>query len=224
MLYKFQEIGGYRRGGHGLSYEISQEEGEYLIRLARESIEAKLGGRDPPDTGDAPAKMSTPCGVFVTLNKVAGTTHRLRGCIGFPYPVMPLVDAVKDAAVSAALKDPRFEAVTTKEMESIAVEVSVLTPPEVIEVERPDEYPGQVVIGRDGLIVSRGSKRGLLLPQVPVEWGWDAEEFLTQCCLKAWLPPDAWLTPGTEISRFRAIIYAEEGPRGAVRRVELEGS
>jgi len=207
-----------------LSFELTQSEGEYLVRLARDSIEAKLGGRDHPDTSDAPAKMSTPCGVFVTLNKLAGTAHRLRGCIGFPYPVMPLVDAVKDAAVSAALKDPRFDAVTSREMGSIVVEVSVLTPPEVIEVARPDEYPAQVVIGRDGLIVSRGSNRGLLLPQVPVEWGWDAEEFLTQCCLKAWLPPDAWLTPGTEISRFRAIIYAEEEPRGAVRRVELEGS
>jgi uncharacterized protein (TIGR00296 family) len=207
-----------------MSFELSQDEGEYLVMLARGSIDAQLGGEDSPDTGDAPAKMRTPCGVFVTLNKVAGTAHRLRGCIGFPYPVMPLVEAVKDAAVSAALKDPRFEAVSLGEMGSITVEVSVLTPPEVIEVERPDEYPEHVVIGRDGLIVSRGANRGLLLPQVPVEWGWDAEEFLTQCCLKAWLPPDAWLTPGTEISRFRAIIYAEERPRGAVRRVELEES
>jgi uncharacterized protein (TIGR00296 family) len=207
-----------------LSFELTKSEGEYLVRLARESIEAKLGGRDHPNTSDALAKMRTQCGVFVTLNKVAGTAHRLRGCIGFPYPVMPLVEAVKDAAVSAALKDPRFEAVTSKEMDSIVVEVSVLTPPEVIKVARPDKYPAQVMIGRDGLIVSRGSNRGLLLPQVPVEWGWDAEEFLTQCCLKAWLPPDAWLTPGTEVSRFRAIIYAEKEPRGAVRQVELEVS
>jgi uncharacterized protein (TIGR00296 family) len=108
-------------------------------------------------------------------------------------------------------------------MGSIVVEISVLTPPETIVVEEPIQYPGMVEVGRDGLIVSRGSNRGLLLPQVPVDWGWNAEEFLTQTCLKAWLPPDAWLLPGTEVSKFQAIIFSEEKPRGDVRQVELQG-
>lgn len=206
-----------------MEFELTAEEGERLVRLARASIEAALGAGEKAALKDVPEKLMVPCGVFVTLNKVEGSSRSLRGCIGFPYPVKPLAEAVADAAVSAALRDPRFAPVSRAEMDSVVVEVSVLTPPEVLSVERPDRYPSLIEIGRDGLIIARGQNRGLLLPQVPVDWGWDAEEFLTQCCLKAWLQPDAWLLPGTEISRFRAIIFAEEEPRGAVERVELQG-
>lgn len=207
-----------------LSFELDPEEGEFLVGYARGSIEAALGGGESPSPEDAPEKLRTDCGVFVTLNKVSGPIHSLRGCIGFPYPVMPLVNAVSEAAVSAALRDPRFQRVSLEEMDSVTVEVSVLTPPEQIVVQSPGEYPDHVRVGRDGLIVDRGSNRGLLLPQVAVDWGWSAEEFLTQCCIKAYLPPDAWLTSGTEIYRFRAIIFAEEEPRGRVVRVELKDS
>ena len=206
-----------------MGFELSPEEGAYLVGLARGAIEAALGSGKDVTTADTPGKLRELCGVFVTLNKVEGTSHNLRGCIGFPYPVKPLVEAVADSAVSAALRDPRFAPVSSGEMGSIVVEVSVLTPPETIAVEEPIQYPGMVEVGRDGLIVSRGSNRGLLLPQVPVDWGWDTEEFLTQACLKAWLTPDAWLLPGTEVSKFQAIIFSEEEPRGGVRRVELQG-
>ena len=202
-------------------FELSVEEGGYLVGLARRAIESQLRSGRAVVPGNASEHLKTECGVFVTLNVVDGGSHRLRGCIGLPYPTKPLVDAVVDSAVSAALKDPRFPVVTYDEMRSIAVEVSVLTPPEVVHVERPEEYPGEVEVGRDGLIISRGGNRGLLLPQVPVEWGWDAEEFLSQCCMKAWLPADAWLLKGTEVSKFQAIIFSEEGPRGDVKRVEL---
>ncbi|HUS78581.1 MAG TPA: TIGR00296 family protein [Patescibacteria group bacterium] len=205
-----------------MSFELSQVEGEYIVRLARGAIEAVLGAGEAVNTDEASVKLREECGVFVTLNKVEGGSHSLRGCIGFPYPVKPLVEAIADSAVSAALRDPRFPPVEVGEMDEIVVEVSVLTPPEVIEVASPEGYPEQVEVGRDGLIVARRDNRGLLLPQVPVEWGWDAEEFLSQCCIKAWLPPDAWLLPGTEISKFRAIIFAEVSPRGAVERVELK--
>jgi len=207
-----------------LSFELDPGEGGYLVGLARGSIEAALGGGISPSLEDVPEKLMIDCGVFVTLNKVSGPRHSLRGCIGFPYPVMPLVRAVRDAAVSAALRDPRFQPVILEEMGSITVEVSVLTPPEKINVDSPEEYPDHVQVGRDGLIVERGSNKGLLLPQVPVDWSWNAEEFLTQCCIKAYLPPDAWLTPGIEVSRFRAIIFAEKEPRGRVERVELKGA
>jgi len=207
-----------------LSFELDPGEGAFLVGFARGSIEAALGGSEPPNLEGVSEKLRTDCGVFVTLNKVSGPTHSLRGCIGFPYPVMPLVDAVSEAAVSAALRDPRFQPVSLEEMGSVAVEVSVLTPPEKILVESPGEYPDHVRVGRDGLIVDRGSSRGLLLPQVAVDWGWSAEEFLTQCCIKAYLPPDSWLIPGTEVFRFRAIIFAEEMPRGRVVRVELKDS
>ncbi len=202
-------------------FELSDEEGEYLVGLARRAIESQLRSGRAVVPGDASEHLKTECGVFVTLNVVEGGSHRLRGCIGLPYPTKPLVDAVVDSAVSAALKDPRFPVVTYDEMGSIAVEVSVMTPPEVVHVERHEEYLGEIEVGKDGLIISRGGNRGLLLPQVPVEWDWDAEEFLSQCCMKAWLPADAWLLQGTEVSKFQAIIFSEEGPRGEVKRMEL---
>jgi len=206
-----------------MEFELTEEEGGFLVGLARTSIEAALGSSEKVTLDGVSEKLRIPCGVFVTLNKVEGSSHSLRGCIGFPYPVKPLADAVAEVAVSAALRDPRFSPVSKAEMDSIVIEVSVLTPPELLSVERPDQYPSLIEIGRDGLIVARGQNRGLLLPQVPVEWGWDAEDFLTQCCLKARLQPDAWLLPGTEISRFRAIIFAEDEPREEVKRVELRG-
>jgi uncharacterized protein (TIGR00296 family) len=205
-----------------LSFELDPDEGAYLVGLARGSIEAALGGSDLPNLEDITGKLRIDCGVFVTLNKVSGSHHSLRGCIGLPYPVMPLVEAVRDAAVSAALRDPRFQPVSLEEMGSIVVEVSVLTPPEKIIVDSPGEYPDHVQVRRDGLIVERGSNKGLLLPQVAADWGWNAEEFLTQSCIKAYLPPDAWLAPGTEVSKFRAIIFSEFEPRGRVERVELK--
>ena len=204
-----------------MEFELSDEEGVFLVELARSAIESQLRSGKAVVPIDAPEHLRTECGVFVTLRLVEGDNHRLRGCIGLPYPTKPLVDAVVDSAVSSALKDTRFPMVTIDEMGLIVVEVSVLTPPEVVSVERPEEYPGVIEVGRDGLIIARGGNRGLLLPQVPVEWGWEAEEFLSQCCMKAWLPPDAWLLPGTEVSTFQAIIFSEEGPRGEVRRVEL---
>ena len=206
-----------------MEFELTEEEGGFLVGLARTSIEAALGSSEKVTLDGVSEKLRIPCGVFVTLNKVEGSSHSLRGCIGFPYPVKPLADAVAEVAVSAALRDPRFSPVSKAEMDSVVIEVSVLTPPELLSVERPDQYPSLIEIGRDGLIVARGQNRGLLLPQVPVEWGWDAEDFLTQCCLKARLQPDAWLLPGTEISRFRAIIFSEDEPREEVKRVELRG-
>jgi hypothetical protein len=206
-----------------MEFELTEEEGGFLVGLARTSIEAALGSSEKVTLDGVSEKLRIPCGVFVTLNKVEGSSQSLRGCIGFPYPVKPLADAVAELSVSAAFRDPRFSPVSKAEMDSVVIEVSVLTPPELLSVEKPVQYPSLIEIGRDGLIVARGQNRGLLLPQVPVEWGWDAEEFLTQCCLKARLQPDAWLLQGTEISRFRAIIFAEDEPREEVKRVELRG-
>lgn len=204
-----------------MSLDLTLEEGEYLVKLARRAIETRLKTGEIIKPLDICERLTRRFGVFVTLNRVENGAHILRGCIGFPYPVMPLAEAVVEAALGAAFEDPRFHPVSEGEMEHIAVEVSVLTPPEVIKVEDPSKYPEKIVIGRDGLIVGRGARRGLLLPQVAVEWSWDAEEFLTNCCLKAGLPPDAWLERGTEVSRFQAVIFAEERPGGPVKRVSL---
>ena len=173
-------------------------------------------------------KLETPLfsgarGVFVTLNIVGPVGSSLRGCIGFPYPIKRLDDAIREAAVAAASEDPRFPPVSKRELGSILIEVSVLTLPRDLDVPRR-EMPSHVRIGVDGLIISRHYASGLLLPQVATEFGMDQVEFLSQACVKAGLPPDAWLDPATRVQVFQAEIFAEKKPRGEVVRVAGEGS
>jgi len=97
----------------------------------------------------------------------------------------------------------------------------VLTPPVPVETDNPKDFVKKIKVGEDGLIIEKGFQKGLLLPQVPIEWGWCEEEFLCQCCVKAGLPPDSWLTKGTKLYKFRAIIFEEEAPQGTVKRVSL---
>jgi uncharacterized protein (TIGR00296 family) len=145
----------------------------------------------------------------------------LRGCIGFPYPTAPLAQAVIESAIESATQDPRFPSVTLKELDSIVFEVSVLTPPELISTNKPTDYPSKIKVGQDGLIIEKGYWKGLLLPQVPVEWNWNEEEFLCQCCIKAGLPPDNWLLKDTKVYRFQAIIFEELKPKDNIVRKEL---
>ncbi|MDI9614264.1 TIGR00296 family protein [Methanothermobacter sp.] len=189
---------------------ISREEGKLLIEIARSVIEEHLRGSETFRLpGDLPDKFREKRGVFVTLEK----NGELRGCIGYPEPVMTLIDALIDAAISAATRDPRFPPVEPEELDEIEVEVSVLTPPTPIRVENPSEYPQRIRVGVDGLIVERGWARGLLLPQVATEWGWDAEEFLCNTCMKAGLPPDCFYDPQTRVYRFQAQIFSEKDYR-----------
>lgn len=204
-----------------MSLQLTDEDGEFLVRLARSAIEAYLRDGTRIFVPETPEKLRRKCGVFVTLRKLVDGEKALRGCIGYPYPTHTLVDALIDSAINSAVGDPRFPPVSLDEMDSIVVEVSVLTPPELVEAEDPRDYPRLIKVGRDGLIVERGLYRGLLLPQVPVEFGWDEEEFLSQCCIKAGLPPDYWLVEGTKIYRFQAIVFEEKAPRGPVERVRL---
>ena len=180
-------------------------------------IEHKLGISEKPARVTDPVLMEK-CGVFVTLNEHARGAYGLRGCIGLPYPTKPLIDAVMEAAESSAFSDPRFPPVQANEMEGLTIEISVLTPPEKLVVDDPEKLPAEVLVGRDGLIIGKGWRRGLLLPQVPVEWGWDSREFLSQCCVKAGLPQNEWRKPGTEVYRFQAILFKEESPRGKIIR------
>ncbi len=207
-----------------MSFELSLEEGKFLVKLAREAVEEflKNGKRIKLPEG-LPEKLMKPCGVFVTINSIIGGGKQLRGCIGYPYPTTPLAQAVVDSAISSATEDPRFNPLSLDELENVIFEVSVLTPPQLVEVGKPNEYPSKIKVGVDGLIIERGYYKGLLLPQVPVEWNWDEEEFLCQCCVKAGLPPDCWLMQGTKVYKFQAIIFEEEKPRGEVRREKLGG-
>ncbi|MBO8174134.1 MAG: TIGR00296 family protein [Thermococcus sp.] len=203
-------------------YKIKDEWGEFLVKLARKSIEEYLkSGKIIKPPKDTPEELWEKMGVFVTLNRYGVPRQSaLRGCIGFPLPIYPLVEATIKAAIYAAVEDPRFPPVTLDEMDNITVEVSVLTPPELIEGP-PEERPKKIKVGRDGLIIEKGIYSGLLLPQVPIEWGWDEEEFLAETCWKAGLPPDCWLDPDTKVYKFTAEIFEEEYPRGSVRRKPL---
>ena len=198
-------------------FELTLEEGAWLVRLARQSITEYLeSGRLTPVPSDTETRLLQRCGTFVTLNMIRGDREELRGCIGYPTPDLPLTEAVIDAAVSAATRDPRFPPLEKGELNRIVVEVSILTPPSIIKVRNPQEYPKELQIGRDGLIVEQGYFKGLLLPQVPVEWGWDCEEFLGHCCMKAGLPPEAWILPDTRIYKFHCIIAKELTPNGEI--------
>jgi uncharacterized protein (TIGR00296 family) len=205
-------------------FELSQEEGEFLARLARKAVEEYLKTRKhAPVPDNISEKLKQPCGVFVTINSMEKGEKELRGCIGYPYPTDPLVQAVIQSAISAATEDPRFYPLSSKELDEVVFEVSVLTPPEKIETKKPKEYPAKIKVGEDGLIVERGMYKGLLLPQVPIEWKWNEEEFLCQCCIKAGLPADNWLLDGTKLYKFQAIIFEEETPKGEVKRKTLGG-
>ncbi|MCL5949426.1 MAG: TIGR00296 family protein [Candidatus Bathyarchaeota archaeon] len=205
-----------------MSFELTIEEGKFLIQLARNTVKQYLEtGKAPKTPKETPKKLFEYCGVFVTINSVRHGEKELRGCIGYPYPTSPLVEAVIDSAINAATEDPRFEPLSPEELGKVVFEVSVLTPPEPVEVKNPKEYLSKIKVGEDGLIVERGPYKGLLLPQVPVEWGWCEEEFLCQCCMKAGLPPDTWLTKDAKIYKFKAIIFDEQTPNGEVKRLNL---
>lgn len=170
-----------------------------LLRIARQAIVRAIGGSSPVPNPQFPIPGSElRKGVFVTL-RVAG---ELRGCIGYPEPELLLIDAIERCAVSAAIADPRFPSVGVHELGAIDLEISVLGPIE------PVGDLAEIVVGRHGLIVESGRHRGLLLPQVALEWRWNAEEFASETCVKAGLRRDAWRN-GAAVFKFEAEVFGE---------------
>jgi len=155
-------------------------------------------------------------GVFVTLKR--HPSGMLRGCIGYPLPVLPLRSALVRAAVSAAVEDYRFRPVPAADLPRTTIEVSVLTPPEPLRFSTPEEAIRAVKVGRDGLIVDGLGSSGLLLPQVAPEEGWSAEQLLDGTCEKAGLPPRSWQDPRVKVRRFEAEVFRELSPGGEVVR------
>ena len=199
--------------------EFSVEDGKLLIQFARDNIEHFLTyNKRISIPEEIKQKFEEKYGAFVTLNTYNVSGNPLRGCIGYIEPTYPLYDVIHRVSVSSATEDPRFPSVGLKEMDNIIIELSILTPPKLIEVNDPKEYLDKIVIGRDGLIAEKGMRRGLLLPQVPVDHGrnWDAETFLSHTCQKAWLPSDSWKEKGTKIYSFQAILFEEVKPRGEI--------
>ncbi|MCP4764217.1 MAG: TIGR00296 family protein [archaeon] len=203
--------------------EITLEDGKRLIKFARKNIEYYLeNDRRMTVPVDLIEKYSQKSGGFVTLQKRSSDSQLklLRGCIGMILPVYPLIQTISDMSLAAAMEDPRFPSVKKEEIDQILIEISVLTIPKVIEVNNPEEYLEKIKIGRDGLIIEKGMRRGLLLPQVPVDnnRNWDVPTFLEHLCMKAFLPNEAWKEENTKISSFQAIIFEEESPNGEIKR------
>ena len=176
---------------------MTGRERQALIALARAAMTARVRGGAAAAPNVA-RPLADPGAAFVTLRRHA----KLRGCVGYTERDRPLAEVVMRCAASAATDDPRFPSVTPDELVTVAVEISVLT------VLEPVSEFETIVVGRDGLIVSSGVQRGLLLPQVAVELGWDRDAFLRETCLKAGLEPDAWNT-GASVFKFEAEIFGE---------------
>lgn len=185
---------------------LNEKDGQYLINLAREAIEIYLDKQIKIDVpSECPKHLKENLGVFVTLNK----NQNLRGCIGYPEPVMPLMQATINAAISAAVSDYRFPKLRSDELEDIQIELTVLTKPELIDTPK-EEYLDNIIIGEDGLIVEMGFSRGLLLPQVATENNMNAEEFLSHTCLKAGLSPNSWIEDDIKLYKFHGQIFHEK--------------
>jgi len=199
---------------------LTKTEGEMAVRLARTAIKECLENGQKIQPENLPDVFKEKRGVFVTLNKKK-ERKELRGCIGRPYPILSLGEAIILSAINAAQEDPRFYPVKLDEVGDLFIEVTILTVPKRINA-KPREIPKNIVIGRDGLIVSTKLSSGLLLPQVAVEHGFDSTEFLCQTCIKAGLMPDAWLE-GAEVYSFEGQIFEEMEPGGKIKEKDIRG-
>ena len=193
--------------------------GEELVKKAREVVEKILDKKEIEISEEFKRKYSKKQGVFTTI--LTYPEKELRGCIGFPYPIYPLWKALILSAKAAAFEDPRFPPLRKEELEKVIFEVTVLSEPRKVEYNNPKELLGKIKVGRHGLIVKYHIFQGLLLPQVPVEYGWDAFEFISQTCLKAGLPKDFWLREKVDFFVFEGEIYEEEKPRGRVIKKKI---
>lgn len=186
-------------------FSLSHEDKRFLLRIARNAVRHKLGAEPPPDPAPPSNTVDEPAGAFVTLRIPHPETRELslRGCIGHVVATRPLAETVRDSAVSAAFRDPRFAPLTLPELEEVRFEISVLSPLRTVS------SPQEVIPGRHGVMLSGFGRSGLLLPQVATEQGWDRETFLSHCCYKARLSEHCWQNPATEIQVFTATVFDE---------------
>jgi AmmeMemoRadiSam system protein A len=191
-------------------FRLCSDDCRALLELARRAISSAVIEKRIPDFPPYRAALSEPTGAFVTLHR----DGQVRGCVGQVESPDSLADTVARAAINAALHDSRFPAVEAEEVESLEIEISVLSPPEPIA-------PGAILLGRHGLLIVEGEHRGLLLPQVATERQWSLQRFLEETCAKAGLPRDAWREPSTRILAFTAEVFSDTSVRvGHATRME----
>jgi AmmeMemoRadiSam system protein A len=187
-----------------MDFTISPDDQRFLLALASESIASALENRKPRFQSAESAVLRQPCGAFVTLHKDYSGGRELRGCIGRMTANLPLEETVRVMAREAAFGDPRFPPLRPGELEQCHIEISALSPMEVC----PD--PQQVKVGVHGLYLAKGGRSGVLLPQVPVEQGWNRDEYLDYICVKAGLPPKSYKAADATLSTFTAVVFGEE--------------
>lgn len=197
--------------------KLTKEQGEHLIKEARKYLESLLSKKDR-DISSSEQWLNKRYGLFVTLH--THPAHDLRGCIGFTEPIYPLHKALKEAATSAALYDPRFPKVTKEELNNLIIEISILTPPQIIPHQNPKELLEKITPKKDGLILKTGTNQGLFLPQV-----WDQlpkkTEFLENLSYKAGTyDKDTWQHKDTEIYKFHVQIFEESAPKGKITEIK----
>lgn len=197
---------------------FSLQDGENAVKFARSVLLATVDQKPLPQM-TLPDSFENHHGVFTTLHTYP--SEQLRGCIGIPEPVMSLKDALIESARSV-IRDPRFPVLQAYELSEIIVEITILTTPEEINIDDPSALLKSIQVGRDGLIIQQGFYKGLLLPQVPVEQGWDTKTFIEQSCVKAGLPKDTWMENNTIIKTFTGQIFTEEKPFGTIKEKSLD--
>lgn len=180
-----------------------KQDQQLLLKLARNTLESYFKDLDP-DTSDM-SHLTQLRGCFVTLKK----DGKLRGCIGFPKPIMPLFEQIIAATKAAAFEDPRFDPLIEEELEKIQIEISLLSRPELIKVESQEEYINSIRIGKDGLIIQINGNSGLLLPQIATEMKFDSREFLESLCEKANIDKDSWKMKEAKIYKFKAEVFSD---------------
>jgi len=190
-----------------MEFNISAEERRILLSQARESIASGLEKRKPVYSDfskEENSALNTPCGAFVSLHLTNASGRNLRGCIGRMTANLPLIETVRTMAKEAAFGDPRFPPLKKDELPLCHIEISALSP------MTPCKNPREVKVGVHGLYLRRGGRSGVLLPQVPVEQGWNLDEYLEYICVKAGLPSGSWEAPDAELLTFTAIVFEEE--------------
>ncbi len=196
-----------------MNEKFSLKDGSELIALARKSIRYTSASGKKLSEKTGKKRLLEKRGCFVTLNTFPD--RELRGCIGFPYPILPVWSAIIEGAVQAAFNDPRFPKLQASELDKVVLEISILTLPEEITGGKSG-IAEDIIVGKDGLIVKKGGHSGLLLPQVASEYSWSPETFLDECCRKASIIPGSWRQAGCSVFKFQAQIFSEKEPDGEV--------
>jgi len=186
-----------------MEFSITEQEQKILLTQARETITAELEKRKPSyeQSAEKDSNLYTLCGAFVSLHKQPG--HSLRGCIGRMTANLPLIDTVRIMAKEAAFSDPRFPPLEKEELSSLQIEISALSPFVICN------DPKSVKVGVHGLYLIRRGRSGVLLPQVPVEQGWNLDEYLDYICVKAGLPSESYKAPDAQLYTFTAVVFKE---------------